>query len=1296
MKKAISVLLAALMVITVMPMTVFADEREVDSIQFEPANADKVIYEYADGYIVDDYTYGEWWCYNVPSFEEGDELTLNFAEGQPEVYYYDTTEAHGYGAFVNTDTGYELDSSYDARTVYKYEQSYDHQLTYGQYTYAVAIGASESYREAEQTFTFAPNPVTSIELDFAPITITEGGDTYRRYDYDAGEYYDCYRFDYMNVGNRIILHTADDDIVFTCQYVKNNYGYDVPEFVDEDGNIVDQTKFSYDDHQSYTNKWEGGNTYKVDFTYLKHYTATFDVTVAEKPNGIEVLGYAGNGSAMQNTGGYMSSGHYRYIVPSLASEGVTLTVQYEKAEDVVYTAQLKHNDLYDYDYWAFVDGEGTELPEYILTVDGQDETPWGIGEHTYHFEVYGIATPDYTFTVTEAPNDFEITGYDSGSAMENTNGYWKTDDNNEQYFYYWTPSLFEDGVAITLKYANSPDATYYAQGTYHPNGDYTEWKWVDSQGNELNANVRVMDGQDSNHWTVGNNTYYIEVGNLSKAYTFTVLEGPYDVQITGFNGNGFAIENTNGQWEVDDDEQDYYAYWVPSIYEEGVTVTFKYHNQDDVVYHMADVDDDGSFDEFVDANGNPANVSIYMESNQREDHWKVGNNTYYVVAGSFRIPYNFFIHPAPTSATFEFAEGTSTTFTENQGGYYEGETYVYDLPNIYEPGNKFTLNFPEGYESQVFTCERYEDPNYPGQPSTDFFAKDGTRFEDWIRYPNDFDQEETPFTIGENTVPIEIGDAATANVTFTVLSGPESIDFTLAQPYSVTQNTHGSYRVDANENEYYHYNYENELLSQVGNTLVAHYDDARGDVTYVATEIDHGDGFVDIQFVNQNDASDSFLPWTLECTDTQYANHWGVGSHQINVLYGGRSATATVTVTGNDVTGLLFQYKNGNPTFFEGENMIERYADPSAPPVQVYDLNYAVLQIGNKLTVIYNGGTAQERREVYTCDFDPNEESSLWFFTADGKALNRNDFTIIDDQDMAPWGVGAHSFSVGYMGAFAEAQIILATRNGWKQDGDDWYYFVNGEPVTGMQDIKGKRYCFDEDGVMYCGLFKITYDDGYYNWYFTDRNGALQENFQTIDGKLYFFYPGEYFMVFNTFADINGKTYYLQESGAAKGWKQIEGNWYFFNSDCSMRKGWLKSGGKWYYFDSTGKMLKSWQKISNKWYYLGTDGAMVTSWQKISNKWYYFGTDGIMVTGWQKISNKWYLFNSGGAMLTGWQKSGSAWYYFNASGVMQTGWLKSGGKWYYFESSGKMLANTSKKIGSKTYKFNASGVCLNP
>ena len=65
-------------------------------------------------------------------------------------------------------------------------------------------------------------------------------------------------------------------------------------------------------------------------------------------------------------------------------------------------------------------------------------------------------------------------------------------------------------------------------------------------------------------------------------------------------------------------------------------------------------------------------------------------------------------------------------------------------------------------------------------------------------------------------------------------------------------------------------------------------------------------------------------------------------------------------------------------------------------------------------------------------------------------------------------------------------------------------------------------------------------------------------------------------------------------------------------------------------------------------------------------------------------------------MVTGWQGIGGKKCCFASSGAMKTGWLKLDGKWYYLDTDGLMLTNTSRKIGSKVYNFNSSGVCTNP
>ncbi len=199
-----------------------------------------------------------------------------------------------------------------------------------------------------------------------------------------------------------------------------------------------------------------------------------------------------------------------------------------------------------------------------------------------------------------------------------------------------------------------------------------------------------------------------------------------------------------------------------------------------------------------------------------------------------------------------------------------------------------------------------------------------------------------------------------------------------------------------------------------------------------------------------------------------------------------------------------------------------------------------------------------------------------------------------------------------------------------------------------------------------------------------NENTAIYYNLKEID------------TIIDGWISMNGFKYYYKNGIALTGKQTIDGKTYFFNSNGAMRTGWIKDNNKWYYTNSDGVMQTGWIKSNGNWYYMSKSGTMITGWAKIGSIWYFMNNSGAMQKGWQKINGTWYYFKSSGAMVTGWQKIGSTWYYFQSSGAMQTGWLKSGGKWYYFESSGAMLANTSKRIGSKTYKFNSSGACTNP
>ena len=232
-------------------------------------------------------------------------------------------------------------------------------------------------------------------------------------------------------------------------------------------------------------------------------------------------------------------------------------------------------------------------------------------------------------------------------------------------------------------------------------------------------------------------------------------------------------------------------------------------------------------------------------------------------------------------------------------------------------------------------------------------------------------------------------------------------------------------------------------------------------------------------------------------------------------------------------------------------------------------------------------------------------------------------------------------------------------QTGWVKDGDDWYYFNgNGGAKTGWYKENNK-------------------------WYYLSKNGKMARYRKKIDGKWYYFYgSGE--MAHDkwiTFGD--GKTVYCTKDGSfATGPQTINGKKYLFKyADGTMIKYTYHSGnGKWYYYYGSGEMAQ------NKWITF-KDGKTV-----------YCTSDGSFATGWNKIGGKWYLFKyADGTMIKYWYKAGNGnLYYFYGSGEMHTGWLKSDGKWYYFDTNGVMLKNTSRKIGSKTYQFNNSGVCTNP
>jgi glucan-binding YG repeat protein len=222
--------------------------------------------------------------------------------------------------------------------------------------------------------------------------------------------------------------------------------------------------------------------------------------------------------------------------------------------------------------------------------------------------------------------------------------------------------------------------------------------------------------------------------------------------------------------------------------------------------------------------------------------------------------------------------------------------------------------------------------------------------------------------------------------------------------------------------------------------------------------------------------------------------------------------------------------------------------------------------------------------------------------------------------------------------------------SGWVELSGNKYYYVDGQVKTGWQSIDGKRYFFDDAGVMKTGW--ITQGD---------------------------------------------KKYYLDNKGEMKtGWLDDDRNRYYLDQTGAMRTGWVADGGKEYYLDNKGVMKTGWLSFAENRYYLDSSGAMKTGWLADAGEWYYLDNSGLMKTGWVNSEGRWFYLNGSGVLKnTQALVNNSQWdyldkneevtadrsnlleekYKLNSQESVVTGWLNYKQKWYYLYVGADMVAS---------------------
>lgn len=93
-----------------------------------------------------------------------------------------------------------------------------------------------------------------------------------------------------------------------------------------------------------------------------------------------------------------------------------------------------------------------------------------------------------------------------------------------------------------------------------------------------------------------------------------------------------------------------------------------------------------------------------------------------------------------------------------------------------------------------------------------------------------------------------------------------------------------------------------------------------------------------------------------------------------------------------------------------------------------------------------------------------------------------------------------------------------------------------------------------------------------------------------------------------TWKEDSHKNHIWVEKGVvAKGWKQIDGQWYNFGNNGIMQKGWMLKNGIWHYVWSDGIMASNcWVSNGGFWYYFDANGNRVADSSVIEKRKYDF------------------------------------------------------------------------------------------
>ncbi len=578
----------------------------------------------------------------------------------------------------------------------------------------------------EVPITVEENPISRIE--FGPVSVSEKIDGYWNTYWDENDNeHDYFKYSYMN------------ELPYTI-YLKD--GTTQCGIFGEEGYSVEfggrNYEIAYEDPQNYFNQWEKGNTYDVEISVLG-FTSILKVTIDE----LKAPEIALNQEVEISGLDYLDS---RYFTFTPEADGTYIFECDPCDVDVyggIYNADM---ESVSGNYWGF----------YF-------ETELQAGKK-YYFVTYHEYSADYTYNVkvTRAPYITDISIH-TIQLYENTGGYYLTDSNGEEYYYYsnWHKGIKK--IWVTMSDGNGYNC--------YLNEEDSEFSFYNEETGKYYYPEISMVQDENNRWVKGESyTVNMTIGEVTTQLTVRIEESPIEsVEIDPIE----IMDKTGGYYSEgwNDETEGYDLYYKYEWYNE-FTCTVKLKNGEVVKGTV--------WNDYLVCGEDYYSCEIVDD--QYKNHWTVGNTyTAYITAAGYTIEVPVSIIPISAQ---ELTLGKKTTVDIDYNGKIEYFTFI---PS--EDGNYRFESYTDSdtyavlYDGKMIEIDSNDDGGNESNFRIDYNLEAGETYYYAVRY---LSNERT------GSFPVMISKA------------PEliGINFDKVQVY---ENTNGYMQTASDGSEYYYY-----------------------------------------------------------------------------------------------------------------------------------------------------------------------------------------------------------------------------------------------------------------------------------------------------------------------------------------------------------------------------------------------------------------------------------------------------------------------------------------------------------